>query len=240
MLEFEMFGIPVRVEPWFWLTGAVMGSSLARDAPPQQGMARVAMFMLLVFGSILIHELGHALVGMKLGGGRAHIRLWAFGGLAYSEGARFGRWGRLFMILAGPFAGFAFFVLIAAGVLAGFGVEAGVDILSFLVRRDFVGGASLETVAFIDGGTPLSFVLRQLVFINFWWSAVNLLPVFPLDGGQALGEVMRSRRRLHVVGICAGIAMAVVGYTQLNSTYVALLFGYLAFTNYQALDEAQY
>ena len=100
MIQFRLFGIPVRVEPWFWLTGFLLGHGL--HIKDKRDAIYVGLWMIIVFVSILVHELGHALSGRWLGGGRQSIRLWAFGGLAYNEGSRFTKRGRILMILAGP------------------------------------------------------------------------------------------------------------------------------------------
>ena len=60
MIQFSLFGIPVRVEPIFWLTLALIGGGLsARDS---ESLLVVALFVLAGFVSVLIHEMGHALI----------------------------------------------------------------------------------------------------------------------------------------------------------------------------------
>ncbi|NIP95884.1 MAG: hypothetical protein GWO24_21600, partial [Akkermansiaceae bacterium] len=100
MIQFRLFGIPVHVEVWFWVSAFLLGGGLGIS--DKRSLILVGLWMLIVFVSILVHELGHALSGRWLGGGRQTIRLWAFGGLAYNEGGRFTRKGRILMILAGP------------------------------------------------------------------------------------------------------------------------------------------
>ena len=106
MLRFTLFGIPIVVEPWFWLTMAFLGgglNALQRNYPGDY--LGVVLFMMAGFVSVLVHELGHALTGSKRGGGQVWIRLWALGGLAYQQGGRLDRKNRCLMILAGPGAG---------------------------------------------------------------------------------------------------------------------------------------
>ena len=108
MFRFTIFGIPVEVEPWFWLVMAFIGGALgALSGNSPDAYLGVILFMMAGFVSVLVHELGHAMTGLKLGGGRVWIRLWAFGGLAYQQGGRFDRQRRCAMILAGPGAGLA-------------------------------------------------------------------------------------------------------------------------------------
>jgi len=79
MLSFTIFGIPVRIEPWFWLTMVFIGGGL--HARGSTGIILVGVFVLAGFISILVHELGHALTIRKYGLPTA-ITLVAFGGFA--------------------------------------------------------------------------------------------------------------------------------------------------------------
>lgn len=84
MLSFRIFGIPVRVEPWFWLTMLFIGGGL--HASDSLGFMLVGIFALAGFISILVHELGHALTIRKFGLPTS-IALVAFGGFAtYPQG----------------------------------------------------------------------------------------------------------------------------------------------------------
>ena len=65
MIEFKLFGIPVRVEPLFWLTIAILGGGLS--AKSSEGLLLVALFVLAAFVSVLIHEMGHAMMIRKFG-----------------------------------------------------------------------------------------------------------------------------------------------------------------------------
>jgi membrane-associated protease RseP (regulator of RpoE activity) len=100
MLRFSLFGIPVQVQPWFWLTMAILGggdSANTRDA-----LLRLVLFALAGFISIVVHELGHALTGRAFGA-RSAITLQAFGGYAEFSGAYFTRPQHFLVTAAGPF-----------------------------------------------------------------------------------------------------------------------------------------
>ena len=71
-LRFKVGTIPVVVEPWFWLTGLML------NMRELQG-PRIALWLLVFFVSVLVHELGHALATHAFGA-RASIRLHSFGG----------------------------------------------------------------------------------------------------------------------------------------------------------------
>jgi Zn-dependent protease len=173
----RIFGIRIGVDPsWFlalflfiWWLSDYYESALPRS----DGSAAFALAVasaLLFFVSILLHELGHAVVAMRNGIGIAGIDLWLFGGVAkmsrdtQSPGVEFR------VAAAGPLVT----LLIAIGC-------AGIGILA-------AGGASdyWNAVAFDAEGSAGGFVamMSYLASINIVLLLFNLIPAFPLDGGR--------------------------------------------------------
>src|SRR5258707_9361798 len=108
-LNFSLFGIPIRIHPFFWLFSAILGWDRQRP-----NFNQILICVLCVFVSILIHELGHALTA-KSYGWPPHIVLFAFGGYASYQPSWGKTTGRTLLILfAGPGAGFIFYFLICA------------------------------------------------------------------------------------------------------------------------------
>src|SRR5438552_2684847 len=103
-LHFPLFGFRVRIHPFFWLGTVLLGSNVLRE---DNGLALLGIWIVVVFVSILVHELGHA-VAYRLYGSHAHIILWGFGGLAIGSPRVGGRARRIFVSFAGPLAGFVF------------------------------------------------------------------------------------------------------------------------------------
>ncbi len=99
MLRFSLFGIPVVIQPWFWITLALIGGALG--ASSSDALMRVLLFVLAGFLSILVHELGHALTG-KAFGAPTQITLMAFGGFAAFPANAFTRTQDLLVTAAGP------------------------------------------------------------------------------------------------------------------------------------------
>jgi uncharacterized membrane protein len=77
VLEFKLFNIPVRVEPWFWVIGFVWGGGFQIDG--RNSLMSVLLWMLALFISILIHEFGHALTSRKLTKVNPTVKLWGMG-----------------------------------------------------------------------------------------------------------------------------------------------------------------
>ena len=233
-LNFALAGVPVRVHPMFWLFTVLLG---AADPVPLHLLIWVAA----VFISILVHEFGHSLA-MRSFGWRSRIVLYSFGGLAVQDGSygSFERWGRggrdawtqIIISFAGPLAGFIFAALILAALRASDN-HAGVTLGGFPPV-----GYYMDPLA----APQLNHLVRQLLYINIYWGLVNLLPIYPLDGGQISQRVLETvnphdgLRQSFMLSILAAACVAILGYVKLDSLYMAMLFGYMAYQNYLILQ----
>jgi stage IV sporulation protein FB len=229
-LSFALFRIPVRVHPMFWLVAVLLGMR-------SETAVELATWVVAVSLSILAHEFGHALAARSYGYD-PRITLYTMGGLtsfgASTYGARnAGRLGQILICLAGPAAGFALAaVLYVALRIAHIDVE-----LSFgwphLVRIEV---EELRKLA------ALSDFIRQMFFANIFWGLVNLLPVFPLDGGQIAREILgqinpfEGERWSLMLSFVVACLIAVTAYVQWQSIYSALFFAYLAYWSYAMLS----
>lgn len=105
MLRFTLLGIPVQVDPWFWITMAFIGGGLRAGSSLE--IMLVVVFMFAAFLSVLIHELGHALTIRRYGLPTA-ITLQAFGGFATYPAGRLDRKQSFIVTAAGPGVQFVF------------------------------------------------------------------------------------------------------------------------------------
>jgi Zn-dependent protease len=87
-------------------------------------------------------------------------------------------------------------------------------------------------------------LINDLLYVNFFWGLVNLLPVFPLDGGHASRAIFERRdpyngkRTAFLVSAIAGALLALAGvFTQ--NLYVILLFGVLAASSAQQFESVR-
>ena len=239
-LRFQIAGIPVRVHPLFWLLGVILG---AQSGDGVDLLIHILIWVGVVFVSILVHELGHAFT-MRYFGQGAKIVLYMMGGLAIPESSawEFGSSRRsrgpreqILISAAGPAAGF----LLAGCVIAVVAAAGGrVDVL-------LVGGVLPFPYAMLpETASPvLGQLVDALLFVNIFWGLMNLLPVYPLDGGQISRELFVMRdpasgmEKSLWLSVIVGGAVAVCGLVLLHSIFLALLFGFLAFNNYQILQQ---
>ena len=241
-LHFRLLGFPVRVPPLFWLVSFLLG--MRADEPTQ-----MLIWVAVVFVSILVHELGHALLQRHYGG-HPRITLYSFGGLASCNDCDRSPKAQLAILFAGPMAGFLFagVVLLAcnlAGHRAGLAVsESAQEVMG--IHRAIPVGLVGRLYAYFQPfeSQVLSLTVLQLIFVNIVWGFVNLLPVYPLDGGQIARELFSLRDpRAGIVQslqLSFGVAVLLAAYFLLNQQfYTGAMFGYLAYTNFQTLQMYQ-
>jgi len=234
-LRFNLAGFPVRVHPLFWLIAILLGYSSGN-------IIQILVWVLVVFVSILVHELGHALAFRRYGMS-SQIILHFAGGLTVPEATLWGsRWANvslgpnqnIFISLAGPGAGFIFAGLVIAAVVLTGGTIVTTRLLGFIPMP------GLAMLPF--GGQVLSVLVTELLWVNIFWGVINLLPVYPLDGGSVTRNVLLQAdpvegvRKSLWVSVIAGALIALLAFFFLRSLYMAVLFGFLAFQSYQSLQ----
>ena len=239
-LKFTLLGIPVRVHPMFWLMAALLGGIGQAD------VQQVLIWMGCVFLSILVHEMGHGLTA-RFFGSPAKVALYWMGGLCQSEvDARYHPLQRLAVIFMGPVRGFLLCGLTLLGGMFYFGLTppelVRVVALPLGLNLGGVGDGLFRFVQAMRGGDPTASIFWNLVYINFLWGLVNLLPIWPLDGGQITGVLLgqlnpsRGRRWTHVVGLVAGGVLAFLCYQYTRDMFRTAFFGVFALSNYQILQ----
>ncbi len=241
-LHFRVLGISVRISPWFWAACVLLGWNIVND--PQLNInlgVAILIWSGAVLVSILIHELGHSLT-FRYFGVPSHIVLYQFGGLAIPERAQrsYGQdrsddpKRQILISVAGP-AAQMLLAIVAAGAFLAFGYEVR-NPLPFIHQLDF-----------LENGEPLptgwlNILERSLVGCSVWWALLNLIPVYPLDGGRISREVFTLNnpregiRHSLMLSIGAAGGMALWGWTQLHDTYLAIMFLMLAYSSYATLQ----
>jgi Zn-dependent protease len=153
------FGIPVYISPYWFLIAGVFVVLYARNLPTVSSSLRypvAAAFVVLLYVSVLIHELSHSVVARGFGLPVRRILLYPLGGFSEIEREP-PTPGREFLVSA---AGPAISLALAG---AGYLLEQG-----------------------IHPGGVIGVLLRQLVVANLLVGVFNLLPGLPLDGGRML------------------------------------------------------
>jgi Zn-dependent protease len=204
---FRLAGIQVYLH-WSWLLVAYI--DVVNRINRYQSMTWNVIEYLALFGIVLLHEFGHALACRQVGGQANRIMLWPLGGVAFVQppprpGAH------LWSIAAGPLVNLALVpVTVVAYIMA---VFAGLN----ADQPDFVH------------------FLLSIAVINFVLLVFNLLPIYPLDGGQILQcllwFVMGRARSLMVsgiIGLLGAAGVIILALVRLQDRWLALVALFVA------------
>jgi stage IV sporulation protein FB len=205
MMRFRLFGIPFEVGPYFWVLTACLGSSVAHG---ERGLTLLIIWVACVFVSIVIHELGHALVARRFGV-TPHVALHMLGGTTYMAGSGLTRPQGMLVTLAGPAAGLALWLLVR------------------YLAPGLIGGAP-------GGSYVVFYAVTFLLFINLYWTLFNLLPILPLDGGQFVRNLLGPQHLLAARMLGGAVAiLACLGALYIGQVYAAFFLGMLAVSNFR-------
>jgi Zn-dependent protease len=233
----RVFGIRIGVDvSWFFVLFLIiywLSDYYESVAPASNAFVLAVVSALLFFLSILLHELGHAVVAIRNGIPILGIDLWMFGGVAKlardtdSPGVEFR------VAIAGPLATLALAVLC-------FGLGALISSPDQVIE-----GSTFDTSV----GSAATAVLGYLMSINVIVLLFNLIPGFPLDGGRiaraiawkVTGDRNKATRFAAVLGRGVGVLMVAGGLLILarGSTFNGIWLAVIGVFLYQAAKSAQ-
>lgn len=200
-------GIPVRIHYTLWLVFILIAWSLAYGYMPHQypGLSPLTYWMIgiasaiVLFVSVLVHELSHSYIAKKNGLPIARITLFFFGGVSEMTEEPQDAGLEVRMAAAGPLMSF-----LIAGVLGGFWYLAKSAALPIAVTATVGYGALINAVL----------------------GAFNLLPAFPLDGGRVFrGSLWKHSKNLVGATRTATRVSEVFSLLMMFGGFVAIIFG---------------
>jgi Zn-dependent protease len=214
---FRLRGIEVHLH-WSWFLLAFY--SISRRIPFYHSPVWGALEYLALFVIVLMHEFGHALACRQVGGAASEIVLWPFGGVAYvAPPARPG--ATLWSIAAGPLVNVALLPVT-------FG-------LVYLDHR----------LGWMARSPDLHVFLQMVKLINAGLLIFNLLPVYPLDGGQILRALLwyplgkaRSLMVATVVGFIGGAGLVALAVHD-ESLWIGFIALFLLSYCWRSFQQAQ-
>jgi len=218
-LPFRLLGIPVQLDLTFllvlpllaWLIGSDLNrfivafelnvdpASLTEGSTPYLlgFVAALGLFL-----SILIHELGHSLIGQKFNLKIKSITLWVLGGMAQFERIPRRRGTEALMAIAGPITSFAL---------------AGIAGLLKLMTPETYGG--------------MQFIFTYLLYMNVVLATFNLIPALPLDGGRVFRSLLamrigylRSTQISATLSKILALMLGLLGFLSLNIWLMLIAF----------------
>ena len=202
---------------WSWFVVAIF--EISSRSGRYNSLVWNVLEYLALFGIVLLHEFGHAMACRQVGGTANRIMLWPLGGVAYVDppprpGAT------LWSIAAGPLVNVALLPLLYGAVL---------------FTRSAGWAYSMPDAYHL---------IRWILYIDFGLLVFNILPIYPLDGGQILRSLLwylmgpaRSLMAATVVGMIGAVgfvALAVWG----RSTWTFLIAAYMLMSSWSGLKNA--
>lgn len=199
-------GIPIYLDMFFVLILLVTSSRYFTSGNTQV-MSAGLVIIAGIFGSILLHELGHAMAARLFKTRVSHIELTGLGGIAhFGSSLPRSAFARVVIYLAGPAANVALYYLCG----------------------------EVASLAQQGGKAMLALALFQLSIINFYLAAFNLLPAYPLDGGHTLDAILGrfiggiwAQRVVSVLGLVAALLIAFFAVRSLPGGLFMLLVAFL-------------
>ena len=166
----RLAGIDVKVHATFFLLVAWVGMTYWLAGQGVAGVLSGILFILLFFGCVVLHELGHALTARRFGVETRDIILLPIGGVARLDHIPDKPRQELWIAAAGP----AVNVAIATGLFVWLQITGGWE--------------PLKQMSMTGGATP-----QKLAVLNVFLALFNLIPAFPMDGGRMLRAVLAMR-----------------------------------------------
>jgi Zn-dependent protease len=214
---FRFNGIDLSLH-WSWFLVAayeIGGRQRAYSSITWNVLEYLALFLI-----VMIHEFGHALACRQVGGVANQIVLWPLGGVAYVNPPQ--RPGAtLWSIAAGPLVNVA------------------------LVPIFMILGRTMRTLGWAQQMPNAFLLLRAVALINLGLLIFNMLPIYPLDGGQILRSLLwfvmgraRSLMAATVIGFL-GVAGLIVLALRMQSAWFGILAAFILMNCWRGLQQAR-
>lgn len=211
---FKVHGIDIKMHitfPLILVYAAIHFGFLSRSSFSLSGALFGIVVTLLLFACVVIHELSHSLVAVRMGFPVRDITLLPLGGVAQIERLPEKPSQEILMSIAGPLSNIVIAaILLVVGGLAGANVGSG---LLDLVRNPLALGWQS--------------VLPYLIVTNLSLAAFNLIPAFPMDGGRVLRALLATvmpHDRATSLAVTIGQALAwILGLTGLLTANIMLI-----------------
>ncbi len=219
---FRLFGIDVYLH-WMWFLLLLYRLYMIKENPGFYGYSHMVWGVwefIAIFGIVLLHEFGHALACKSVGGVAERIILWPLGGVAFVQPPP--RPGPvLWSIAAGPLVN--------------------VVLVPILFVLALVTGSFADTSTLSDW----QLLIFMIFAINLVLLIFNILPIYPLDGGQILQAMLwfvvgqvRSLRIAAAIGVAGGVAIAGIGL-YIGDWLLVIMAGFIAMQAYRGIAYAR-
>ncbi|MDR2756330.1 MAG: site-2 protease family protein [Planctomycetaceae bacterium] len=233
-INFQFLGFPIRIHPLFWVVITLFGIQ-GPIIEMSLFFIEIVLWVAAAFVSILVHELGHALVFRYVYRVPSQIIFHGMGGMTIPyipHQRRYGFFGLLcevFLSAAGPLAGFVLAICFIA-LLVLLTTQSG--------KAVFDNGLILTELSV---QSIVSVFMLNVFVISIIWGIFNLLPIYPMDGGHIFREIFsfisprNGVANSLILSMVTAILFAFLSF-RFGGMIMVLLFAYFAYQNYQELS----
>lgn len=206
----SMSRLSFRMNPLFFLLA--FGLGWLNSQTPMQ----ILLWAIVIFISILVHELGHALTALVFGQS-AVITFLPIGGLTSRIGPPLSSWKEFIIVLNGPLAGFALYYF-----------------CRFLLHMQS-----------IDPHSNIGFSLVIGTYVNLFWTVLNLFPVLPLDGGRLMWIIsesifgVRGGKIAYFVSFLCAVLFALFFFV-IQQLFAGAIFALFAFESWRGYGQMRH
>ncbi|MDP2217075.1 MAG: site-2 protease family protein [Methanolobus sp.] len=228
----RIFGIPIKIHISFLFVLPFFAWIFAQQPEPY-GFAGVGPDILryalafataiLLFASVLVHELAHSYLSLRYGTNVREISLYLIGGVSAIEGQLTNPVKEATMAFAGPFSS------LIMGV--------------FLLGVNYILNPAVSTAE----GSAIFLVIFILGYINVILAMFNLIPAFPMDGGRILRALLATRmgfveatEKAATVGKILAIIMGIIGLLISFWLVLIAIFIYMGATGEEKQVKSRY
>ncbi len=186
----KLLGVDVYLHFTFLLLLAFLGFYYWRATQNVETALRGLAFIVALFGCVVLHELGHALMARRYGIKTRDITLLPIGGIARLEKMPENPMQEFWVALAGP------------------AVNVVIAVVLWVVLATTGGFTPVQDISVTNGSFWQQLMMLNLVLVGF-----NLLPAFPMDGGRVLRALLAmrlGRRRATAIAANVGQGMAIL------------------------------
>ena len=242
-LNFSIFGFEVRTHPAFFIMPVLLGRGLI--TPSVNTGVGMLLLIAIFYLSILVHEMGHALA-FRYYGIHSRIVLYWMGGLAIPDaGGNVWKSNRTRSLTSGQQI-----VVSLAGPIFGLLLAAVLCLLVIVLR----GNLHFFYLGFIplphwqlggpvfSGSSALAMFVWSGIVINVVLNLFNLVPIYPLDGGQVARQLMVQMDQFNglknslILSIAACVLMVLISF-KMGGQFMAFFFAIMAWSNWQMLQQ---
>ncbi|MEG1260802.1 MAG: hypothetical protein RSD44_07665, partial [Akkermansia sp.] len=88
-----------------------------------------------------------------------------------------------------------------------------------------------QQLSFSDTDAIKLYFIGSILWVSLWWTILNLLPIYPMDGGQFMAEYIRSTKTVHLIGFILSLVIGFIALVFFQAFLVVVFMAFFAYSN---------